>query len=200
MSKRLTLGQIRTLLLRLPESEREPILRHGELRKVEGNDEVKDDKNNPKGLQSIFYRTLHSTPPSKTLRHRDCSPKPDVPSGKNGAPKKSSQSPISNYPSYDEIDGGVPNSTQMEIFSLRRQNSTLTAKLAAANDKLTDALECLFSQRRFLQLWVTENQGESFDKLHARIKRIQATIDHIENRNTGPSPELELPERWKSKT
>jgi len=108
-------------------------------------------------------------------------------------------SPINNWPAYDPAEGGIPDAVTLEVFSLRRRQAELTAKLTAANDKLTDALECLFSQRRFLQLWVTENQGESFDKLHARIKRIQATIDHIENRNIGPSPELDIPERWKSK-
>ncbi len=85
----------------------------------------------------------------------------------------------------------------LEIFSLRRRNAELTAALHGANNKLTVALECLYSLRRFLQLWIYEGQGESYDQVHGRIRRLGSTIDHIEDRSIGPAAPLEIPERWK---
>ena len=116
--------------------------------------------------------------------------------GKKVRPENIPTGPVNNFPSYD-YGGGLPDAVTLEIFSLRRRNAELGAKLTAVNNKLTVALEFLYSIRRFLQLWVNEGQGETYDQTHTRMRRLESTIAHIEDRNIGPSPELELPERWK---
>jgi hypothetical protein len=106
-------------------------------------------------------------------------------------------SPINNHPKAIEYDGGMTDAVTLEIFSLRRQNAELSAKLQGANNKLTKALELMHSLRRFLQLWIFEGQGESYDQCHARIKSLESTIEHIECQTNYPSPPLEIPERWR---
>lgn len=110
--------------------------------------------------------------------------------------KKLPDGPINNFPSYD-YDGGAVDAVTLEIFSLRRRNADLTAKVEGLNNKLTKSLETLYSTRRFIQLWVFEGQGETYDQVHRRIKSIETVIAHIEDRNIGPAPALEIPERWK---
>jgi hypothetical protein len=85
----------------------------------------------------------------------------------------------------------------MEVFSLRRRNAELAAKLVTANNKLTRALEALFSLRRFLRLWILEGQGESYDQIHGRMKHLDGTIDYLEDRSVGDPPALDIPERWR---
>lgn len=106
-------------------------------------------------------------------------------------------SPINNFPRADEYDGGMTDAVTLEIFSLRRRNADLAAQLVGANNKLTRALEVLYSLRRFLTLWVFHNQGETYDQVTERIKGIESTIAHIECRENYPSPPLEIPERWR---
>jgi hypothetical protein len=154
------------------------------------------------GLQGILCKQ-NATPreifdiTSKTLRYPDCST--PITMGKDNTGKRQDKpaSPISNYPRQIEYDGGMPDAVTLEIFSLRRQNAELWAKLQGANNKLTKALELMYSFRRFLQLWVFEGQGESYDQVHDRIKSLQSTIDHIECQTNFPSPPLEIPARWR---
>lgn len=68
------------------------------------------------------------------------------------------------------------------------------------NNKLTRALECLQSQKRFLSLWMDEGQSETYDEIRVRMRKIDTAIAVIEERADGPYPPLEVPERWKKKT
>ena len=106
--------------------------------------------------------------------------------------------PINNFPDYGkDYNGGMTDAVTLEIFSLRRRNAELRAKNECLNIKLTKTLEILQSERRFLQLWIYENQGESYDEIQHRMKRIDATIQLIEDRMAGPAAPLEIPARWK---
>ena len=180
----------------MPESEVEALLRRVKLKGVDKSNVVTQDilckLSNSLNVETNATSTLQPFPehdsPGRVKNYSKGRVKNNV-----------SSSPVNNWPDYDPADGGLPDAVTLEIFALRRRTTELTAKLADANNKLTDALECLFSQQRFLELWVNQGQGESYDKLQARIKRIQATINHSQDRNTGPSPELDIPERWKSK-
>lgn len=142
---------------------------------------------------------VNNSSPGHSLRHENCDTSSPVPPRKNLPVKEIPTSPVNNFPAYGhDYDGGVPDDPiTLEVFSLRRQNAALTAKVIGLNNKLTKALECLYSTRRFLELWIHEGQGESFDSVERRIKGIGATIAHLEDRSIGPSPELEVPERWK---
>lgn len=91
----------------------------------------------------------------------------------------------------------MPDAVTLEIFALRRRNAELTAKVEGLNNKLTRALESLYSLRRFINLWTLEGQGETFDQVRIRIKGLEATIANIEDRNISPSPALEIPARWR---
>lgn len=134
---------------------------------------------------------------SNILRHGDCPNEPGVPPRKKLPGGNIPEGPINNFPSAEVYDGGMTDAVTLEIFSLRRRNAELAAKVEGLNEKLTKALECLYSLRRFLQLWINEGQGETFDQVHARIRKMESTIDHIEDRNIGPVPILEVPARWK---
>ncbi len=131
-----------------------------------------------------------SNPSSKTLRHGDCATPlavaPHVP-----------QSPVNNFPAYSGDGGGVPDAVTLEIFALRRRNAELIAKVESLNNKLTRTLECLQSLRRFFRLWLYEGQGESYDAIVNRMRKIDVTIDLIEDRMIGPAPVVEVPERWR---
>lgn len=96
-----------------------------------------------------------------------------------------------------DYNGGITDAITLEVFSLRRRNAELRAKNEALNIKLTKTLEMLHSERRFLQLWIYENQGESYDEIQHRMKRIDATIQLIEDRMAGPAAPLEIPAKWK---
>jgi len=201
MPKRWSVGNLKKLLLQLPVSERQAILDHANLRSVDGKNGTKDVKKPLLGNSNISYQTLQPTSSSKTLRHGDCFEYDEVPTSKKGSAEKPPQIPINNYPSYDVNDGGLPDNTTLEIFSLKRQNAALGAKLVGANNKLTTALETLFSERRFLKLWIDEGQApESWDELSARIRRLEGTIAHLEDRTLYPSDEIKLPDRWKKKS
>ena len=196
MSKRARMERLKNLMRDMPESEVEALLRRVKLKGIDKSNVVSQDilskLSNSLDVENNAIGTLQPFPehaiPGRVKNH-----------SKGRVKNNPSSSPINNWPDYDPADGGLPDAVTLEIFALRRRTTELTAKLADANNKLSDALECLFSQQRFLELWVNDGQGESYDKLQARIKRIQATINHSQNRNTGPSPDLTLPERWKSK-
>ena len=106
------------------------------------------------------------------------------------------EGPINNFPS-SEYEGGLPDAVTIEIFSLRRHNAELTAKLATLNNKLTAALELFYSLRRFFQLWINEGHGESYDQIHDRMRRLDSTIAKIEDRTAGESARLDIPKRWR---
>jgi hypothetical protein len=106
------------------------------------------------------------------------------------------EGPVNNFPSSD-YDGGLPDAVTMEIFSLRRHNAELTAKLATLNNKITAALELFYSLRRFFQLWINEGHGESYDQIQDRMRRIDSTIAKIEDRTAGESARLDIPKRWR---
>lgn len=107
------------------------------------------------------------------------------------------EGPINNFPAYDAAESGAPDAVTLEIFSLRRRNAELVAKVEGLNNKLTKALERLYSLRRFIQLWVFEGQGESYDQVQTRLNHLSGTIQFLEDRSAGPSAPLEVPERWK---
>lgn len=121
---------------------------------------------------------------------------------KRNAPKGRNvpEGPINNFPAYEAYDGGLPDAVTLEIFSLRRRNAELSAKVEGLNNKLTKALELLYSLRRFLQLWINEGQGETFDEIRSRMHRLDGTIAHLEDRSIGPAPVLEIPKRWKKES
>lgn len=107
------------------------------------------------------------------------------------------EGPINNFPSYDYANGGVPDAVTLEIFSLRRRNAELTAKVEGLNNKITKALEILYSLRRFVQLWIFEGQGETYDQVTGRLNNLDGAIKYLEDRTVGPSAALPVPERWK---
>lgn len=189
-----TLATIRTMLSKLPLSERRAILRRVKLKSVDKNFLVNKE---------ILWKLCPEDPvnnslPSHSLQHGNCDTTPPVPKRKNLPSREFPATPVNNFPSYgQDYDGGLPDAVTLEIFSLRRRNAELQSKVIALNNKLTKALECLYSTRRFITLWIHEGQGESFDSVERRLKGIGATIAHIEDRNIGPSPEMEIPERWK---
>lgn len=132
-------------------------------------------------------------------RHANCLPNDDMPAGKKLRPPKAPASPINNFPGYgNTYEGGLPDAAvTLEVFSLRRRNLELQTDLKNANNKLTVALELLYSLRRFFKLWILDGQGESYDQIHNRMRRLDSTIQHLEDRNNGEAPPLELPARWK---
>jgi hypothetical protein len=126
-------------------------------------------------------------------RHVDCPTPKVVAKDRSIKGSRVLQSPINNFPDYGtDYDGGVTDAVTLEIFSLRRRNSELTEKVETLNNKLTRALECLQSLKRFFGLWIFEGQGESYDQIQKRIRRIESTIDVIEDRMANPAQI----ERW----
>jgi hypothetical protein len=107
------------------------------------------------------------------------------------------QSPVNNFPAYSGGDGGVPDAVTLEVFALRRRNAELIAKVESLNNKLSRALECLQSLRRFFRLWIYDGQGESYDAIIGRMSKIDVMIDLIEDRMVGPAPVIDVPERWR---
>ena len=176
------------------------LIRRAKLRNVNGNDGNKDEqfqevREDILCQPNVTLRERFEITGNK-LRHQDCNAPHTV--GTDGRKKsKSPGSPINNYPRTVEYDGGMTDAVTLEIFSLRRQNAELVAKLQGANNKLTKALELMYSLRRFLQLWVFEGQGESYDQVNGRIKALESAIAHIECQTNYPSPPLEIPERWR---
>lgn len=179
------------------------MVRRAQLRSVDGNSVVPASETSTIAREilckpaNIQEELKYST--SNNIRYGDCNPLPAVDKLKPKRPLRGSElppGPINNFPRVDEYDGGMPDAVTLEIFALRRRNAELAAQLVGANNKLTRALELLYSLRRFLQLWVFHGQGETYDQVTARVKGIESIIAHIECRENYPSPPLELPERW----
>jgi len=113
--------------------------------------------------------------------------------------KHAPSNPISNFPVYDYQGGAPDDPTTLEVFSLRRRNAELNDKVRALNNKLTRCHELLNSLKRFFDLWIYEDQGETYDELQNRMRRIKTTIELIEDRMVGETTPLEMPERWRKK-
>lgn len=200
MAKGPKIGQLTKLLLELPVSERQAIIRRARLRSVDGN--TGQFINNSAYFNEDILCKLPEHQPGKIdttgkpLRHKDCILSPPVATHKKEDLPKG---PINNFPPPEIYEGGLTDPVTLEIFSLRRRNAELTSKVEGLNNKLTRALECLYSTRRFIQLWVFEGQGESYDQVHARIQHLDSTIAHVEDRSIEPSPGMEPPVAWKKK-
>jgi len=176
------------------------MVRRAKLRSVDGQKLPKEEKHQQIQTDMLFRDDILcklsdqnspiSNPSSKTLRHGDCASPPPV------APHIP-QSPVNNFPAYSGGDGGVPDAVTLEVFALRRRNAELIAKVESLNNKLSRALECLQSLRRFFRLWIYEGQGESYDAIIGRMSKIDVMIDLIEDRMVGPASLLEIPERWR---
>ena len=198
--------QLLKRLLRLPVTERMAVIRRAQIRSVKENTETIDDvstRNCKEILCQLSEPVLSFTDaPSSNPRHANCSSILKVAKERNlrvATSLDAARSPISNLPTVPEYDGGMADPVTLEIFSLRRRVAELTASLCGANNKLTAALESMYSLRRFLQLWIFQGQGESYDQIHGRIRRLESTIQKIEDRNNDPSPPLEIPKRWRKK-
>jgi hypothetical protein len=179
------------------------MVRRAKLRSVKGQDCPKDE-NNQQIQRDMFFRedilcklsgpnSAKDNPSSKTLRHGDCATPAPVAPPKANVPA----SPVNNFPAYSCDAGTVPDAVTLEIFALRRRNAELIAKVESLNNKLSRALECLQSLRRFFRLWLYEGQGESYDAIVGRMSKIDVMIDLIEDRMVGPAPVIEIPERWR---
>ncbi len=206
MPKLFQIGQIKKLLLRLPVSERQALIRRAGIRSVEAQNGAQV----PEITEDILCKPLPqpqviSYPDGAFRRHENCQPSEQVAQVKKynrrNLQKEAPPHPITNIPRTPiDYDGGVPDDTvTMEIFAFRRRNEQLQDDLAAANTKITRALELLFSLRRFLSLWINEGQGETYDQMHARMHKIDGTIRFLEDRMAGqPAHEEKIP-AWKKK-
>lgn len=200
MPKQHTIGQIKTLLNQLSVKERKALVRRAQLRSVDGNagqnhEQNQQDRDDIICQPSDTYSVI-SELSGKNPRPKYCSTTEAMPrQPKTARPPH----PITNIPRTPiDYNGGVPDDTvTMEIFALRRRNEQLQDDLAAANTKITRALELLFSLRRFLSLWINDGQGETYDQVNARMHKIDGTIRFLEDRMAGqPTHEDKVP-AWK---
>jgi hypothetical protein len=179
------------------------MVRRAKLRSVDGQKLPKEEKHQQIQTDMLFRddilcklsneNSAISYPSSKTLRHGDCATPAPVAPPKTNVPA----SLVNNFPAYSCDAGTVPDAVTLEIFALRRRNAELIAKVESLNNKLSRALECLQSLRRFFRLWLYEGQGESYDAIVGRMSKIDVMIDLIEDRMVGPAPVIEIPERWR---
>lgn len=205
MTKSLSLEKLRKILLRLPVSERRALVKRAQLKSVDSKHyKHKQFRNdilcNLQEKINTDSEVINLS--SESARHNACLPALPVAQRdkRHSLETKQPEGPINNFPSFDNTDGGVPDAVTLEVFALRRRNAELTAKVEGLNNKLTVALECLYSLRRFVQLWVFEGQGETYDQVHSRLRRLTGTIEHIEDRTVGPAAPYEIPERWRKAT
>lgn len=204
MTKGHTVGQLQKLLQRLPVRERQALIRRAKLRSVSGNEGqetqyIRDFREDILcKLSEAHNEHIEST--SKSLRHGDCVAPPPVAKDNGAKGRKAPLRPINNFPTYGNYEGGAPeDAITLEIFSLRRRVTELTADLILRNEKITRALVELQSQRRYFRLLISDNQGESYDQIQTRIRKIESTIHYVEDPVAGHVEELPIPDRWKKR-
>lgn len=173
------------------------MVRRAKLRSVSGKLDASNQINSQLP-QEILWKlncndSVINNQPSDLSRHKSCATAPVV--AKNGKDKP--PTPINNFPSYEISEGGIPDAITLEIYSLRRRCADLKCQVEGLNNKLSRVLQLLNSLRRFFRLWIFENQGETYDQIHARMRKIDTMINLIEDRMVGPVPEMEIPERWR---
>lgn len=176
------------------------MVRRAQIRSVVGNDVanavIKRDINEDILCQLSDVNSELFDNTSSLIRHGDCIDTPTVSKNRQHGARVIPEGPINNFPSY-QYDGGVPDAVTLEIFSLRRKNAEQHSRIEELQSKLTKALECLQSQKRFLRLWIYDEIGESYDKMQQRMRDIDGTIRYVESLHVGPRPEIKIPERWR---